>query len=146
VRALEMGDEGVSYAEQRAGFSARTSVYDARFIGLTMDRARLYERVDERVDAMVAAGLLDEVRGLLGAGLRDALTASQAIGYKEFVPVIEGDASLDWAANYVHMLGIPDPTGDFKRLMRLYLVLHSDHESGNVSAMTTATVNSAPTT
>jgi len=41
------------------------------------------------------------------------------------------------------MLGIPDPTGNFAGLMRLYMVLHCDHESGNVSAMTTATVNSA---
>ena len=41
------------------------------------------------------------------------------------------------------MLGLVDPKGEFAKLMRLYLVLHSDHESGNVSAMTTATVNSA---
>ncbi len=57
--------------------------------------------------------------------------------------LIDGDSKLDWASNYVHMLGIPDPTGDFAKAMQLYLVLHSDHESGNVSAMTTATVNSA---
>ena len=58
-------------------------------------------------------------------------------------PLIPSNPKLDWGANYVHMLGIPDPTGNFAKLMRLYLVLHSDHESGNVSAMTTATVNSA---
>lgn len=57
--------------------------------------------------------------------------------------LIPSNPSLDWGADYVHMLGIPDPKGDFAKLMRLYLVLHSDHESGNVSAMTTATVNSA---
>ncbi|MDR3687530.1 MAG: tRNA (adenosine(37)-N6)-dimethylallyltransferase MiaA [Coriobacteriia bacterium] len=101
VRALEMADEGVSYAEQREGFSARDSVYSTRFIGLTMDRPRLYERIDARVDAMVAAGLLDEVRELLGRGLREALTASQAIGYKEFVPVIEGGVEIDTAVSEV---------------------------------------------
>ncbi len=58
-------------------------------------------------------------------------------------PIVASDPSLDWGADYVHMLGLPDPTGNFAKLMRLYLVLHSDHESGNVSAMTTATVNSA---
>ena len=58
-------------------------------------------------------------------------------------PLIPSNPKLDWGADYVHMLGIPDPTGNFAKLMRLYLVLHSDHESGNVSAMTTATVNSA---
>ena len=46
---------------------------------------------------MIAAGLLDEVERLLDAGLRDALTATQAIGYKEFVPVIEDGADLDEA-------------------------------------------------
>ena len=50
---------------------------------------------------------------------------------------------LDWGGNYAYMLGIPDPTGEFADLIRLYLVLHSDHESGNVSAMTTHVVASA---
>jgi citrate synthase len=57
--------------------------------------------------------------------------------------LIPTNPNLDWGADYVHMLGLPDPTGNFARLMRLYLVLHCDHESGNVSAMTGATVNSA---
>lgn len=58
-------------------------------------------------------------------------------------PIIPPDPKLDWAANYVHMLGLGDPNGEFTKLMRLYLVLHSDHEGGNVSAFTGATVNSA---
>jgi len=57
--------------------------------------------------------------------------------------LIKSDPKLDWGADYVRMLGIPDPTGNFAKLMRLYLTLHSDHESGNVSALTGATVNSA---
>jgi tRNA dimethylallyltransferase len=97
IRALEMADDGISYADQAAGFSARESVYDARHIGLTMDRELLYARIDSRVDAMVEAGLLGEVEGLLRAGFRSALTATQAIGYKEFVPVIEEGADLEAA-------------------------------------------------
>ncbi len=58
-------------------------------------------------------------------------------------PIIESDPNLDWAGDYAHMLGIPDPTGEFKNLMRLYMVLHSDHESGNVSAHTCHCVGSA---
>jgi citrate synthase len=58
-------------------------------------------------------------------------------------PRLAPNPKLDWAADYTAMLGIPDSTGNFAKLMRLYMVLHSDHESGNVSAMTTATVNSA---
>ncbi len=98
VRALEMLAEGGSYADQAAGFGRRTAHYPGtRFVGLTMDRAALYARVDSRVDAMVADGLLGEVRGLLDDGYRDALTAAQAIGYKELVPVIEDGALLDGA-------------------------------------------------
>ena len=56
---------------------------------------------------------------------------------------INPDPNMDWAANYVHMLGLGDPDGKFTKLMRLYLLLHSDHEGGNVSAFSAATVNSA---
>jgi citrate synthase len=58
-------------------------------------------------------------------------------------PRILPDPSLDWAAGFAQMLGVPDPEGEFAQLIRLFMVLHADHESGNVSAMTTATVNSA---
>lgn len=58
-------------------------------------------------------------------------------------PRINPDYSLDWAANYARMLGVDDPDGSFARLMRLYMVLHSDHEGGNVSAFATQTVGSA---
>ncbi len=56
---------------------------------------------------------------------------------------IEPDTSADWAKNYAHMLGLPDPNGELTKLMRLYLTLHCDHEGGNVSAYSAATVNSA---
>ena len=54
---------------------------------------------------------------------------------------ITPDNSLDWAENFAHMLGIEDD--DFKKLMRLYLMLHCDHEGGNVSAFSSLTVSSA---
>ena len=56
---------------------------------------------------------------------------------------IDPDDSLDWGPNYAHMMGIDDPGGSFTRLMRLYMVLHSDHEGGNVSAHTAHCVASA---
>lgn len=101
VRALEMAGEGISYAQQTAGFAARAPYYATAYIALDMDRARLYERIDARVDSMIAAGLVDEVRALLDAGFREALTARQAIGYKELVPVVEHDASLASAVSAV---------------------------------------------
>jgi citrate synthase len=58
-------------------------------------------------------------------------------------PVIKPDPKLDWAANYAYMLGVNDNTTDWYDLMRLYMTLHCDHESGNVSAFTTHVVGSA---
>lgn len=54
---------------------------------------------------------------------------------------IDPDPNLDWAANLAYMMGVEQP--DFYNLMRLYLILHSDHESGNVSAHTGFLVSSA---
>jgi citrate synthase len=56
---------------------------------------------------------------------------------------IDPDPDLDWAGDYARMLGIDDPSGEFANLMRLYMVLHSDHEGGNVSAHTCHCVGSA---
>jgi tRNA dimethylallyltransferase len=94
IRALEMAARGDSYARQAERFSVRRSIYDATFLGLTMDRESLYRRIDTRVDKMIESGLADEVRSLIDAGFRDALTASQAIGYKELVRVVESGADL----------------------------------------------------
>jgi len=54
---------------------------------------------------------------------------------------INPDLSLDWAANFAHMLGVSD-NPDFKSLMRLYLTIHADHEGGNASAHATHLVGS----
>ena len=56
---------------------------------------------------------------------------------------LASDPRLDWAADYAHMLGLTDTSGEFANLMRLYLTLHCDHEGGNVSAFTCHTVGSA---
>ncbi len=56
--------------------------------------------------------------------------------------LIPPDKSLDWGANFAHMLGIDDPDGILKKLMRLYLMLHCDHEGGNASAFTSLTIAS----
>jgi len=55
---------------------------------------------------------------------------------------IPTDNSLDWAGNYAQMLGVND-SADFKEITRMYLMLHADHEGGNVSAHTTHLVGSA---
>lgn len=56
---------------------------------------------------------------------------------------IDSKPGADLGENFAHMLGLNDENGNFANLMRLYLTLHSDHEGGNVSAFSAATVNSA---
>ena len=56
---------------------------------------------------------------------------------------ISPDSTLDWSGNFVHMTGLPDKNGDLHKLMKLYLMLHCDHEGGNVSAFASHTVASA---
>ena len=101
IRALEMNDQGVSYAEQKSGFSHPQEHYRSSYYGLTMDRALLYARIDHRVDLMMERGLLYEVRNLVDAGLSGTLTARQAIGYKELIDYLEGRCTLDEAVDTI---------------------------------------------
>ncbi len=64
-------------------------------IGLTMAREALYQRTDERVERMVAGGLVEEVRRLLAEGYGFGLPAMSSLGYGEFEPYFAGEASLD---------------------------------------------------
>ncbi|MCJ7498914.1 citrate (Si)-synthase [bacterium] len=57
--------------------------------------------------------------------------------------LIPHDPKMDWGGNMAKMMGLPDPEGKLAELMRLYLTLHSDHESGNVSAHACHTIGSA---
>jgi len=58
-------------------------------------------------------------------------------------PIIEPSKKLNWGADYVKMLGLAPKKGETAKMMQLYLVLHTDHEGGNVSANTCHTVGSA---
>lgn len=101
VRAIEMVHEGTSYASQAQEFAHREPYYEARFLGMALPRLELYERIGRRVDLMLEQGLLGEIEGLLASGYSEALTSSQAIGYKEFLPVIRGEIPLAEAAEAV---------------------------------------------
>lgn len=97
VRAFEWLEEGSSYAEQAKNFDAHEQVYPTLYLGMDMPREYLYAKSDMRVDEMMERGLLEEVRHLLDAGYGQALTAQQAIGYKELIEVLAGRQSLDEA-------------------------------------------------
>jgi tRNA dimethylallyltransferase len=95
VRALEVfeltGRTFTSFMPQRTYLRPTVQV------GLDLDRPRLHERLHARVAAMAEAGLLDEVRALDALGLRRSRTASRAIGYAQFLAVLDGQADTAWA-------------------------------------------------
>lgn len=97
IRAFEWLEEGSSYAEQSKHFDTHQQVYPAVYLGLDMPREKLYAESDKRVDRMLQCGLLTEVSHLLDEGYGQALTALQAIGYKELIGVLGGTEDLDEA-------------------------------------------------
>ena len=101
VRALEMLDDGVSYAQNHEGLKRHVPHYAARIWAISMPRELLYERIDRRVDRMFEDGLVEEVRRLRERGLDRAHTAGQAIGYKEVLAALAGECTLDEARDEV---------------------------------------------
>ena len=105
LRALEVYREtGVTITAHNAAEAALPNRYDPVWIGLAFaDRADMRDLIDRRVDAMVDAGLLDEVDWLLSQNLPPSATALQAIGYKEFAAVRTGGATVAQAVEEVKL-------------------------------------------
>jgi tRNA dimethylallyltransferase len=96
VRALEVHQlTGVPFSQQPQMEAEPPFSY--RVASLTMDRATLYQRIEKRVDLMMEAGLIDEVRALLDSGVPAGAQAMKGLGYKELVPYLQGEYSLDEA-------------------------------------------------
>ncbi len=95
IRALEVIlSTGRKFSDQRG---KGQSPYHLIGIGLRRPRQELYARIDARIDAMFAAGLLEEVRALLAKGYLADLPAMSAIGYRECVRVIGGEWTVEQA-------------------------------------------------
>ncbi|MBN6188770.1 tRNA (adenosine(37)-N6)-dimethylallyltransferase MiaA [Aneurinibacillus sp. BA2021] len=77
------------------------SPYDMLLLGLTMDRALLYERINRRVDQMIADGLIEEVQHLLAQGYDESLRSMQALGYKEIIAYLKGHMTREAAIELV---------------------------------------------
>lgn len=95
IRALEVYDRtGKTMTEYQQ--DQNEMLYDAYIVGLDMDRAVLYDRINARVDQMVEDGLLEEVKKLLDNGYEHT-QSMRGIGYKELIPYYKGEISLEGA-------------------------------------------------
>lgn len=97
VGAIEKGEGAAAVMPQKAG----GPLYHAFVIGLSLPRQVLYERIEKRIDAMIGAGWIDEVKQLLQDGVLPEAQAMKAIGYKELVLYLDGQLSLEAASELI---------------------------------------------
>jgi tRNA dimethylallyltransferase len=100
IRALEVytvtGKPVSAHAVQRLDAQGKIK-YNAVVFGLTMQRERLYRRLDARVDAMLSAGFLDELHGLIQRGYDERLTPLQGLGYQQMFATLRGEMEFEQA-------------------------------------------------
>lgn len=103
LRALEVyAETGKTITQHNRETQLQPAKYQPVWLGLDFaDRADLYRRIDRRVDLMLQQGLLEEIQRLLDRGVPKTCTAMQAIGYKEFFPVLAGMEPLETAVERV---------------------------------------------
>ncbi|MDO5475679.1 MAG: tRNA (adenosine(37)-N6)-dimethylallyltransferase MiaA [Eubacteriales bacterium] len=102
IRALEFTmKSGRQISEHNRQEHLRAPVYNAVFFVLNMDRLRLYERIDLRVDRMIRDGLVEEVRRLRERGLTVEDVAMQGIGYRQVLRALDGEYSMEEAVRLI---------------------------------------------
>lgn len=102
IRAIEfMEESGGSISAHNLQQRERESAYRSVFFVLTMDRARLYERIDRRVDIMMERGLVEEVARLRAMGIQRDSTSMQGIGYKQVYGYLDGEYDLEEAVRLI---------------------------------------------
>ncbi len=94
-RCLASGRTLADLAEEFARRPSPFSEYNVRLARIDREPDELGERIERRVDAMLQAGLVDEVRRLIAAGLKENPSAASAIGYRETIDAIEGRLAWD---------------------------------------------------
>lgn len=104
IRALEVYETtGRPISEHQAQSRTKPPEFEYLLFGLTMERQRLYERIEKRTDIMMEKGLADEVAKILGMGYSRDLVSLQAIGYKEIAAAIYGECSMDEAVQQIKL-------------------------------------------
>ena len=104
IRALEYArDTGERISSHNEAQRARPPAWDAVFLCLTMDRQKLYARIDARVDRMLSEGLVEEVRSLRARGLSAADVSMQGLGYRQILSYLNGECTLEEAAGQIRI-------------------------------------------
>lgn len=99
IRALEVFEMTGKPMSQLKSKDEENLPYEPVIVGLDLDRKKLYEKIEERVDGMLKAGLIDEVKGLIAEGYDRKLSSMQAIGYKEVAEHLHGKYTYEELVN-----------------------------------------------
>lgn len=98
IRALEFYRmTGTKISEHNEEQKEKISPYHFAYFVLNIDRAKLYGRIEERIDEMLKEGLIEEVAGLRAMGCRRDMVSMQGLGYKEILAYLEGECTLEEA-------------------------------------------------
>lgn len=98
IRALEYYRQtGEKISVHNAREQQKESPYDFRYYVINMERSRLYQRIDQRVDLMLKEGLVDEVKALQQMGCKRGMVSMQGLGYKEILDYLNGACTLEEA-------------------------------------------------
>ena len=104
IRALEVFQlTGIPLSLYQKEHAFSTRRYDTLKIGISANREQLYARIEDRVDQMLAAGLLNEVKNLLAAGFGRDLKSMRSIGYKESAAYLSGELSYEETVNLIKL-------------------------------------------
>ncbi len=98
IRALEFYHKtGIRISEHNERERLKEAAYNSAYFVLNLPRPLLYKRIDQRVDSMMEAGLVEEVKGLLERGCTRDMVAMQGLGYKEIIDYLKGNCTLEQA-------------------------------------------------
>ena len=102
IRAIEVSEAtGIPFSMQPN--REVPTAYEWKVVSTAMERPHLYERINERVTGMIRAGLKEEVAALLAEGVPEEAQSMQGLGYKEMVPCIRGEYSVEDAAERIRL-------------------------------------------
>ena len=102
IRAIEVWEAtGIPFSKQPKRENENDGRFEWKVVSTQMDRALLYDRINRRVTAMIEAGLKEEVAALLAEGVPEDAQSMSGLGYKEMIPCVRGEYSLEKAAEKI---------------------------------------------
>ena len=101
IRALEVYMTSGKPISEMQRMHDSTKLYSYQYFGLDVERESIRNKIDIRVDKMIEAGLIEEVKSLIDSGFAECIISMQAIGYKELVRYFFGESTLDEAITHI---------------------------------------------